>query len=448
MLLYSVRLFALLWALALIFTGISPVSWSAPLELLWPSLLLLSGGLILLLDTGSVLALRVASALCIISWITNLPAVPNHRWAHLCIALSVLIGGFRAKSISEIYDAIRGTLRWLIIIVYFFAALAKMNLTYFDSSVSCSGLFGQQTLGLYGLDRDISDELSQMISLWSLAVEILLPMLLISPTCRGFGVWLGVFFHLSLSLHYVKYFANFSSAMFVLLASWLTEESSQKVYVGLCNRLKVLNRVSMVTIGVTILASFLRLINEVEYVLIRHVIFLPFAIRLTYLTFVLRRVSQSVLRVGAPIGFVILLELLNGFSPYFGVKTRSALTMYSNLRIEPGYSNHFFMPPAFDPFGYFADAVDVISSDDPGLNRRMETESSRLPYVSFCAYLACQDDLCNRGNIGSNVTYRRGSETLTATLGDPLPKDCPGWVARKLIFLGPIGSGSERGCNW
>jgi hypothetical protein len=448
MLVYSARLFGLLWAVALVFTGISPVSWSGSFENLWSSALLLAGGLTLIADSGNIWCLRIASFLCVVSWMIDLPVVPNHRWAHLCIALSVLIGGFRAKSFSEVYEAIRGTLRWLIVIVYLFAALAKMNLSYFDPLMSCSGVFGEQTVNLYGIEGHLPANLAQWISLWSLIMEILLPILLFWPYSRGFGVCLGVLFHLSLSLHYVKYFANFSTAMFVLLASWMTEEACKRVYDALRQRFSAINPVSLLGACGIVLASFLDVVGQVEYIIMRHIVYLLFALRFTYFTVIYRGVGKSVLRVGAPIGFVILLELLNGFSPYFGVKTRSALTMYSNLKIEPGYSNHFFMPPAFDPFGYFADAVDVISSEDPGLRRRIETESSRLPYVSFCAYLACQDDLCNRGNIGSNVTYRRGSDTLTATLGDPLPRDCPGWVARKLIFLGPIGPGSERGCNW
>lgn len=446
--LYSSLLFTLLWAISLICTGISPTSWQGELALLYPSLLLITAGLILLGAHRNILALRVASILCVITWFCDLPTVPNHRWAHLCVALSVLIGGRRSKTIPEVFSEIQGTLRWLIVIVYFFAALAKMNWSYFVPAISCSGVFGSQTLGLFGIEIELPDQIAQLIALWSLIMEIALPILLIVPSTRRVGVWLGMLFHLSLSLHYIKYFANFSSAMFVLLASWLNEEGSARVYNGLKTRFSALNHVSIATVVLLVILSFIGLIGGTEYVIVRHLIFLAFALRLTFLTFCGGEQSRNLIRVGAPIGLVILLELVNGFAPYFGLKTRSALTMYSNLRIEPDYSNHFFMPPAFDPFGYFADSVVILQTADPGMQRRIDTESNQLPYISLCAYLDCQDDLCNPKARGTEIVYRRGPDLVTRTIGAALPEDCPPWIARKLIFLGPIGQGSERACTW
>jgi hypothetical protein len=449
MLLYSSRLFTLLWAIALILSGLSPTSWSGPFELLWPSLLLVSAGLILLVGYRNILALRFSSALCVIGWLEEMPVIPNHRWVHLCVALAVFVGGRSAKSIPDLFATINGTLRWLIVIVYFFAALAKMNFDYFDSSISCSGFFVSQILDLYGIKGTLTGDVSHLISLWSLVMELFLPILLLWPRTRQIGVWLGVLFHTSLSLHYVKYFANFSSVMFVLLASWMSEDRCKTVSTRLTTRSLALSRVSIGAAFAIILLSFLEIVTPVEYALARHVLFLGYAVRLSLLTFGNYDQSECKRRVGAPIAFILLIELLNGFSPYLGLKTRSALSMYSNLRIEPEYSNHFFMPPSFDPFGYFGDTVDIIETADPGLKRRIQSESPKLSYLTFCAYVSCQDDLCNRKANGSQIVYKRGSELHTRIIGgDDIPKDCPSWIARKLVFIGPLGSGSERSCTW
>lgn len=448
MLQYSSYLFSLVWSISLIVTGISPVSWNAPWTLLWPSLLLVFGGLILLLNHRSLLALRFASALCVIGWLEEMPVVPNHRWIHLSVALTVLIGGRAAKSLPEFFWSAIGTLRWLMIVVYFFAALAKMNFAYFEPAISCSGLFGQQTLSLYGIRATIPGEVSQLISLWSLVMEILLPILLLWPRSRTAGVWLGIIFHTSLSLHYVKYFGNFSSVMFVLLISWLPESRAEGIYRDLTTRFLSASQVAIFAACALVALSLLNVIGPVEYAMTRHVLFIFYALRLSYLTFRFSDQSTTKSRVGAPIVFVLLLELINGFSPYLGLKTRSALTMYSNLRIEPEYSNHFFMPPAFDPFGYFGDSVEVLETADAGLRRRIETESPRLSYITLCAYLSCQDDLCSESAQGTKLVFRRGEETVTQTIGVDLPSDCPSWLSRKMVFLGPLGTGSERGCNW
>ena len=39
-----------------------------------------------------------------------------------------------------------------------------------------------------------------------------------------------------------------------------------------------------------------------------------------------------------------VLVLFHGFSPYLGLRTVPAFSMYSNLRTEGGLTNHWFMP--------------------------------------------------------------------------------------------------------
>lgn len=63
---------------------------------------------------------------------------------------------------------------------------------------------------------------------------------------------------------------------------------------------------------------------------------------------------------------VIGVVLLNALAPYLGVKTNATMTMFSNLKIEGGTTNHFVFPRL--PFETMADdLVKIVSSENPRL---------------------------------------------------------------------------------
>jgi hypothetical protein len=79
--------------------------------------------------------------------------------------------------------------------------------------------------------------------------------------------------------------------------------------------------------------------------------------------------------VGAKTWLQILLLIivgLNSLAPYLGVKTNATMTMFSNLKIEGGVTNHLIMPRL--PFETPADdLVAVISSSNPNVRTFKET---------------------------------------------------------------------------
>lgn len=83
-------------------------------------------------------------------------------------------------------------------------------------------------------------------------------------------------------------------------------------------------------------------------------------------------VAQQTL--AAPAGFVsfvgcvtIGLALLNGVAPYLGLKTQGTWTLFSNLHVENGSTNHYLVPASFQLFGYTLDCVTVTKSNAPML---------------------------------------------------------------------------------
>jgi hypothetical protein len=278
---------------------------------------------------------------------------------------------------------------------------------------------------------------------------VVLVALLLAQKTRAIGIIAGIGFHLLLATHYIKYFANFSAAMFLLLCSWLSEQQCKRLVTTYLDRRNGVFVLGALCFCAAMVAHASGLISSGTWVLVRYGIWLVFGL------FVLVAVTQTTRvasgaeghsALGFPSCILIGLAILNGFSPYLGMKTRSGFSMYSNLRIEPLYSNHFFMPASADLFGYLSDTVRISSSTDQALSKLGARGSERLPYISLCTYLAKMDD--SPKALQSEVVYERNGETLTAQRGQHLPDDCPPWIARKLLLYGPVGDGAERHCIW
>jgi hypothetical protein len=391
------------------------------------------------------------SAVCYLAVVAlSLPAIPNHRVVLAGVAIALLgVAGGRLS-----IDTFAATGRWLTLILYTFAVAAKLNTAYLDPTVSCATVFFKQTLAGHGLAPlgryPVWLEIAPIV--WSIGSEVALLVLLIVPRTRLLGVAFGLLFHLTLAADYVKFFGNFSAAMSILLFAWLDEEHAQELR-GRWPRLwKVVVPGASGVIALAYLASHAAWLNPIEFVVVRQIAFLLVFVGL--ISGVVSLVGRwwnapPPASLGRPWVGLVVLAVLNGLSPYLGLKTRSGFTMYSNLRIEAAYSNHLFAPPSSDPLGLLSDVVLVRSTGDPALQRRIEDGGTTMTYAELCTYLEWRGDVApGRRESASPVQYERGGAEFVSVRGAPLPSDCPTLLVRRLTFFGPIGPGSERACVW
>lgn len=446
--LYQARVLSFLWAVAVVVSLHSSANWLRDLTHHWSSLAAFVTASSLLVKPGSRRLLQLSIVSYLILAVTSMPNIPNHRMVLFFAGITLLFGTLRGVDSPKTL----ANLRWLTVIVYLFAALAKCNTDYLNSGTSCASLFLSESLKLHGLVpmQAVAPATGvSWIGWWSLLAEGALVALLIPIKTRSLGVVAGIAFHLFLATHYIKYFANFSAAMLLLLCSWLSEEQCRKL---MLKHITPRNSVFIAGAGllaIVLVAHSYGLISLGGWLLLRYAIWAVFGV------LILVAVTKSVLaassaegysRLTAPNAVLIALALLNGISPYIGIKTRSGFSMYSNLRIEPLYSNHLFAPRSIDLFGYLSDTVRIVSTSDPALAKLTPLANERLPYISLCAYLARMDD--GPYALESEVSYERNGEVTTRNRGQELPEDCPAWIARKLVLYGPVGDGAERNCIW
>jgi hypothetical protein len=129
-----------------------------------------------------------------------------------------------------------------------------------------------------------------------------------------------------------------------------------------------------------------------------------------------------------------ILVVLNGVSPYVGLKTETSWAMFSNLRTEGGQSNHWLVPAGMQLFDYQQDLVELVEVSDPGLQAVARTGAS-IPYFEL------------RVKPWMAVTYRQDGveRRFDAVTEDPRYREVP-WVLRKLLAFRPVTPSARQGC--
>jgi hypothetical protein len=144
-----------------------------------------------------------------------------------------------------------------------------------------------------------------------------------------------------------------------------------------------------------------------------------------------------------PLWVLPALVVLNGLSPYLGLKTETSWAMYSNLRTELP-SNHVFMPEWLKMAGYQEDLVEIVETSLPELQRyreeRLLLNAVELRRISGAA------------TADFTVTYKRNGtvQFLTSEGGVLSGADtiAPlGWTTATLLRFRPVDSAGPTKCR-
>lgn len=138
----------------------------------------------------------------------------------------------------------------------------------------------------------------------------------------------------------------------------------------------------------------------------------------------------------ALVAFPLLLAA-NGFGPYFGLRTQTSFSMFSNLQTENGRSNHLIMPSTLQMTDWQYDLVEIVDASDPNLVHLRE-ENLMLPYLEL------RRRRTGSGN-GWRVTFLRHGTTATFDAARPETQDVLpplGRLARRYFFFRPVDQDS------
>ena len=382
------------------------------------------------------------------------PVVSNHWWMSGVISLTLLgtlvasaPGGFSYQRWRRRFVS---PLRAITLIVYFFGVFHKVNADFLDPEISCGVDLYRTLAGTYLTFLPQGAAASWFSIVGTLVVESAIPLLLIFKRTRLWGVILGVAFHYFLGFVPYSVYYNFSSALFALFWLWLEPDDHERV----ARRDSIYARLCAWRWPLTFLFLVFLAVGSTKMgggkALWRHLYRIPWSVYGACCLWIAvaalrerRHTEPSVTTAHPPVYWTLvfpLLFMINGASPYLGLKTETSLAMYSNLRTEGGSSNHLIVRKTLDPFDRTQDIVTIVRSNDR-LLRRLKKRRKGMLWFEF------RDHLARRPK--AMVVYELdGKRERIARAGDDprFARREPWWI-RKFVYFRSVDLDPRKRCS-
>jgi len=370
--------FAWTWAVALLFHVVQS---SGPygLAALFPSkLALFVCSVALLYNPYSITLLLLTFGLNLLDAWFVMPGVSNHRFIEILFSLSVLVplAGLvvkrRTLRMEDYYQLIAPLGRWFLVIMYFFGVFHKLNTGWFNLETSCAVALWRDFY--YPLPDALRDNtwLHYAAIYGTLIVEtVIVAALLWGGRASKYAVLSGLVFHGAIGLNAYADYWNFSALSFALHMLFLSPHTLPRCR-EFCGNHAVVSKLHihyLATIVTCCFTVFAFLISEgaKEPVYLFWICYaagiLVFVLRFAHYEKSLPWSGCGLFVVRPAWGYLgVAAFILNCFSPYFGYKTDSTISMYSNLNTEMGYSNHLLLPYPIALFPYQEQVVTIKNS--------------------------------------------------------------------------------------
>ena len=299
--------------------------------------------------------------------------------------LSALAMKWREKASWEItYARLKPFIRYVTILVYFFAGFHKFNQDFLNPATSCASSIASTIMwSVFGSSVTLPSAVLKIFPYLVLFVELGGAFFLLHHLTRKFGIIALVLMHLSLSL---ISFADFTACMFWCLFCFIgdsywnsLEETIPAVINGtlmgrLLKKLRLpfsiytylwINLISTFT-----MATLFIFAHSFKGRLQLHINFFLLSLALLFGLFLVKKnklnfdVSLQPNVIWKPLWAFVAILFVNSLSPYLGLRSGGNLAMFSNLVTENHVSNHFIMPAeAFKITNYLDDIVWIRKID-------------------------------------------------------------------------------------
>jgi hypothetical protein len=289
----------------------------------------------------------------------DLPAAANHSVIALMVNVCLLIGCARAlrghadgSQGARIWDSVRGPIKATVAVVYVMALFHKLNSSFFDPDVSCATSQVAKMFALHGFSRPADSSVFALNIHLTLILETAIVVLMLWPRFAYLGATLGLLFHAGLGWAQFFDFATVVFALYLFFLPW--DQVQQDVlriprWAGTCfvACLAILVGTSFYFYGLRgspVIAEWPGWTFKADSVICAAwtLALLPILLPV----FVKGAVKRQDPRwTGAALAWMVpLIALVNGVTPYLGLKTVANYSMFSNLRTEGGQTNHVLVP--------------------------------------------------------------------------------------------------------
>lgn len=318
-----------------------------------------------------------------------LPKINNHSVLFAILGVAIAVSYIHGKYVSKNKPANwlktnEPFVRLVFLLGYGAAALAKLNAGFFNYQISCANSMAKSVYSW--LPFKIPFETFQWLPYLVSATELFVFFGLMFSKSRSWALVVAVAFHFALSLNIYAAGLAFNPALYSMLVFFLPSSASNRIVELARNMSHQIASVSKnllpgsYALFVIVIFIFWKLMPANSSLatpsfIIETIFALVLVATIAYgaLAFKNDPIDGDLAKASNPLAVVVVVVLLlNAAMPYLGGKTGATLTMYSNLRVEGGKSNHFIFPrlpikTAQD------DLVQVTASSNPALYNLYKT---------------------------------------------------------------------------
>ena len=368
-----------------------------------------------------------------------MPIVNNHNFVQGIILITILICfiysiiKYRSDfTKTKFYESFAPVLRLEIIIVYFWAVFHKLNTGFFNSKISCA------TVEIFNI-KDIApflpapDWFLHINPYLTLSIEGLIPILLIIPKTRIYGLALGICFHFILGFQYPGFTLFVYSLYSLFIPSTSYDRIKNRVYELRDTISEAFPRISyykswkkmvfgnIVTnvVLISLIFFILRILMKgdfkTSFLLSREGLYLIFGIFLgiAFIYFVVMklkelRIDEGMILIPQKKWLLIFpaIVFLNGLFPHIGLKNIQVFAMFSNLQTEGGRTNHLLIPSSFQLFNNLEDLVSIKRSNYKTLNQFSGYRFEKINHLTAVLIPASYIEYMNDKNEGVRTRFR------------------------------------------
>jgi hypothetical protein len=343
--------------------------------------------------------------------------------------------------------------RWSVVGFYSFAAFAKLNHAFFDTTVSCGSFYFDELARSLGFSTPISVGEGGVASLVPFGVamtEASVPVLLLVRKTRNVGVLVALAFHGMIALDQLHLFSDFSSVLSALFVLFLPAAFFTDAVRFVRTRAPWAAALYAGAAAIVLIAQWSGRDGFIDTVFVDGRMWLWFVADFALIAGVVvwlrttrgARLSHplSLDRRARWLAIVPIVVIANGLTPYLELRTAYAYNMYSNLQTVGGSSNHLLVTATLPIGDRQGRLVRILASDDGGLEA-YKVLGYDLPWDSLRAYLAKHPQ--------ASVTYERAGQVhaLVHAADDPALVTAPSIVTQKLFPLRAVDQHDPPRCQ-
>ncbi len=390
--------FAVMWAIALIFSVVSHYDnliLGNGIRIAVLEYAVLASSIALILNPrrlGLLLLLAVAMAL---QYGFRLPVASNNQtiafFMNAAIVTVIGVAWLQHRGSAgvrdEVYERLRIVARFLLAIMYFYGIFHKINVDFLDPEASCAVALYKPLTQTFGLADNIVGRYGSIAS--TFVVETITLVCLFWRRFFWVGLIVGLVFHYIIPISAYSWYMDFSSLVFALYTLSVPREVSA-AFQGRAAR--VLRRVplnsaarvaivafALLFVAAMVLATQLRgragdlVITDMmawhsSWIVMWAVVG---GAAMVFLTWAAVDALPYRPQPGPRIPWWVYLFPATLFvtclSPYLGLKTESSIAMFSNLHTEGGTTNHLVLSRSLYVAEYQRHVATIEASSNPGM---------------------------------------------------------------------------------